>query len=281
VSPALELAARISVFLFVVLSILGAGLSLSVQQSRAPFKSSRLVISALAANFVLVPLAAYLITKAIPMDKSLAIALLLLGAASGAPVLPKLVEFARGNLELGVGLMTLLMAGTILTMPLALPMLLPGAHTNTWSIAKPLLLVVIPSLTAGLSLQAYRKILAARLQPTIRLASNVALGVVILVSIATNFSNIGRTGSLNAVVAGAALFIVSYGIGFALGGPDPGTRKVLGLATASRGISIASLVAIENFRGPAVVNLLAILALIAFVILVPAALTLGARTTHP
>ena len=268
-------------FLFVVLSIFSAGLSLSVQQSRAPFKSGRLVISALAANFVLIPLALYLITKAIPLDKFLAVALLLLGTASGAPSLPKLVEFARGDLQLGVGLMTLLMAGTILTMPLVLPMLLPGAHVNTWSIAKPLLVVVTPSLAAGLSLQAYRKILAARLQPSFRLASNVALGVVILASLGANFSNIGTAESLNAVVAGTVLFIVSYGIGFALGGPDPGTRKVLGLATASRGISIAFLVAIENFREPEVVNLLAIFALIAFVILVPAALTLGARTKHP
>ena len=117
-SNSLELATRISAFAFVVLSMLSVGLTLSIKEVREPFKSTRLVISALAANFVLVPLSAYLITRAIPLEQSLAIALLLLGTASGAPMLPKLVEFATGNLALAVGLMALLMAGTIITMPL-------------------------------------------------------------------------------------------------------------------------------------------------------------------
>src|SRR5271169_4526573 len=118
--------------------MLSAGLTLSIQQVSEPFKSTRLVISALAANFGLVPLSAYLITRAIPLEQSLAIALLLLGTASGAPMLPKLVEFARGNIALAVGLMALLMAGTIVTMPLVLPMLLPGVQTSSWFIARPL-----------------------------------------------------------------------------------------------------------------------------------------------
>jgi bile acid:Na+ symporter, BASS family len=87
----LELAAQISVIAFVVLSMFSAGLTLSIQQVSEPFKSTRLLISALAANFVLVPLSAYLITRAIPLEQSLVIALLLLGTASGAPLLPKLV----------------------------------------------------------------------------------------------------------------------------------------------------------------------------------------------
>src|SRR5271169_4710921 len=222
--------------------MLSAGLTLSIQQVSEPFKSTRFVISALAANFVLVPLSAYLITRAIPLEKSLAIALLLLGTAGGAPMLPKLVEFARGNLALAVGLMALLMAGTIVTMPLVLPMLLPGVHASAWSIARPFLSVVFPPLAVGLVVRAYRKALAARLQPIIHLASNVALTIVILVVVATNFSNVVRTGTLDAVVGGTVLFLISFGIGFALGGPDSETRIVLALGTALRDVSIAFLV---------------------------------------
>jgi bile acid:Na+ symporter, BASS family len=276
----LELAAQISVIAFVVLSMLSAGLTLSIQQVSEPFKSIRFVISALAANFVLVPLSAYLITRAIPLEKSLAIALLLLGTASGAPLLPKLVEFARGNVALAVGLMALLMTGTIVTMPLVLPILLPGVRANAWSMAKPLLSVVLPSLAAGFSLRVYRKALAARLQPIFRLASNVALAVVILVGVAYNLSSVVRTGSLNAVVAGAFLFVIWFGIGFALGGPDADTRKVLALGTTQRNISIAFLVAVENLHDSNVLNILAILTVVALVIQVPAALALGTRIKH-
>ena len=107
----------------------GMGLNLTIRQISEPFRSTRLVLSALAANFVLVPLSAYLITKTITMDRSLAIGLLLLGTASGAPLFPKLVEFARGNVALAIGLMALLMAVTIAYMPLGVAGVFPGcAH---------------------------------------------------------------------------------------------------------------------------------------------------------
>ena len=276
----LELASQISVIVFVVLSLLSAGLTLSIRQVREPFSSTRLVIAALIANFVLVPISAYVITREIPLDRSFAVALLLLGTAGGAPMLPKLVEFARGDVALAVGLVALLMTGTIVTMPLVLPMLLPGVHANAWSIAKPLLAVVLPSLAAGLGVRAYSKSLAARLQPIFRSASNLALAVVILVAVADNFSPLVRSGSLNAVVAGAFLVFIWFGIGFALGGPDADTRIVLALGTTQRSVSIALLVAIENFKESNVVNVLAILALVALVIQIPAALALGMRVNH-
>ncbi len=279
-SHSLELAQRISVIAFVVVSMLSAGLTLSIQKVREQFKSARLVISALAANFVLVPISAYLITRVIPLEQSLVIALVLLGTASGAPMFPKLVEFARGNLALGVALMALLMAGTIVTMPLVLPILLPGVHANAWSIARPFLSVVLPPLVVGLVVRAYRNALAARIQPIFHLASNVAVTVVILVVVASNFSNVVRAGSLDAVVGGTVLFLISFGIGFALGGPDAETRIVLAQGTAQRDVSIAFLVAVENFRESNVVNVLAILALLTLVIQVPAALALGVRFKH-
>jgi predicted Na+-dependent transporter len=258
--------------------MMSAGLSLSLQNVRERFKSTRFMVAALTANFVLVPLAAYLITRVFRLEPSLAIALLLLGTASGSPMLPKLVEFARGSLALTVGLMALLMTGTIVTMPLILPVLLPGAHANAWSIAKPLLGVVLPSLATGLILRVYRKTFAERIQPIFRVASNMALAAVLLVALASNFSNVDKSGNLSIILAGAAFSFIAFGIGFALGGPETETRKVLALGTAQRSASIAFLVAIENFRGPNVVNALAILALVSLVIQVPAALALGTRT---
>lgn len=195
-------------------------------------------------------------------------------------MLPKLVEFARGNLALAVGLLALLMAGTIVTMPLILPMLLPGVRVNAWSIARPLLSVVLPSLAAGLSVRAYSKALAERLQPIFRLLSNVALAVVILVAAIANFSNVARAGALNTAIAGTVLFSVSFCIGFVLGGPDADTRKVLALGTTQRSLSVAFLVAVENFRESNVLNVLAILALLALATQVPAALVLGTCLKH-
>ncbi len=276
-SKSLELAARISVIAFVVTTMFSMGVGLTLTQILEPFKSLRLVVSALAANFFLVPVSAYLITKVIPMDPALATGLLLLGTCSGAPMLPKLVEFARGNLALGVGLTALLMVVTIVYTPLVLPMLLPGARVHAGSIAKPLFTAMFPPLAAGLVLQAYREELAARLQPFLRLASNVALVIVIIVVLVGRWSSVARREDLTVLVAGSLLLVLSFGFGYVLGGPSAEDRKVLALGSSARNMSTAFLVAVENFGQSEVLTVLTIMALLAFFLEIPTALLLGRR----
>ena len=76
------------------------------------------------------PLLAFGLTKTIAVDRSLAIGVLLLGTGAGAPFLPKLAEFARGNVAFAVALMVLLMTATIAYMPFVLPILLPASHVS-------------------------------------------------------------------------------------------------------------------------------------------------------
>ena len=63
--------AAIAGLTFVVTSMLATGLSLTVAQILQPLKNARLVILALVANFVLVPLLAFAITRLLPLDESL------------------------------------------------------------------------------------------------------------------------------------------------------------------------------------------------------------------
>ena len=83
-----------------------------------------------------------------------------------------------------------------------------------------------------------------------------------------------------AVAAGTLFFLISFGIGFALGGPNADARKVLALGTTQRSVSIAFLVAIENFCESNVLNVLAILAVLSLVTQIPVALALGTRMKH-
>ena len=77
------------------------------------------------------------------------VGLLLLGAAAGAPFLPKLAQLARGDVGFAVGLMVLLMVMTIGYLPLALPFMLPGVTVDPWAIAKSLLLLMLLPLGSG------------------------------------------------------------------------------------------------------------------------------------
>ena len=106
--------AQLSGLLFVVTSMLAMGMSLTIAQILQPLKNTRLVVLALLANFVLVPLLAYGIILIIPLEQSLQVGLVVLATAAGAPFLPKLVQGAKGNIPLGVGLMVLLMVVTII-----------------------------------------------------------------------------------------------------------------------------------------------------------------------
>ena len=67
----LEALAQLSVLVFVIGSMLSLGLSLTMKQIIDPLKNVRLVVLALVANFVLVPILAYLLALAFSLEDSL------------------------------------------------------------------------------------------------------------------------------------------------------------------------------------------------------------------
>jgi len=276
---ALEFAAKLAIFVFVVTSMLSAGLGLSLSQIRESLGSTRLILPALAANFVLVPTLAYFIARVIALPQSLAIGILLLGTAAGAPFLPKLAEFAKGNLAFAVGLMVLLMAVTVAYMPIVLPILLPTAHVGAWHIAKPLLTVILMPLSLGLLVRARKEASARYFEPYLRRASTIALVLAIILVLAANYHNVARTIGLNAILAGTVLLLVSLGCGFMLGGASADTRSVMALGTAQRDISAALVVAVENFSDPDVVVMLIVVAVLGLCIQIPIAVALGRSAT--
>jgi len=267
--------------LFIITSMLAMGLSLTVAQIVQPLKNVRLVLLALLANFVLVPLLAYVITLIIPLEQSLQIGLIVLATAAGAPFLPKLVQGAKGNIAFGVGLMVLLMVVTIFYLPIVLPLLLPGVEINPWDIAKSLIVLMLIPLAIGLLFQSHSPEDAAHWQPVMNKISGLSILVLLVVGLGLNVSNIiSLIGSLGLVAL--VLFIVgSLLIGMLLGGRDPAIRSVMGLGTAQRNVSAAILVSIQNFSGTNTVSFVLVAAVLLLLILLPTAKRLGARGQPP
>ncbi len=98
---------------FVVSSMLAVGLSLTLSQIAAPLRNVRLVAIRLAANFVLMPLAAVALGRLLQLDPPFAVGLVILGSAAGAPFLPLLARLSKGDMAFAVGLMVLLMILTV------------------------------------------------------------------------------------------------------------------------------------------------------------------------
>ena len=150
----LSKAATVAMLSFVVSSMLAMGTGLTVAQIIEPLRNARLLVLALLANFVLMPLIAFALGKVLWLDEPFGIGLLVLGCAAGAPFLPKLAELAKGNLAFAVGAMVLLMVVTVGYLPVVLPLLLAGVSVDPWKIARSLILLMLVPLAVGLALKA-------------------------------------------------------------------------------------------------------------------------------
>jgi len=256
---------------FVVSSVLAVGLSLTVNEILAPLGRGKLVALALLANFVLMPLAALVIARVLSLDQPLGIALLLLGAAAGAPFLPKLASIAKANLAFSVGLMVLLMVLTVAYMPLVLPLLIRGVSVDPMNIARSLLLLMLLPLAIGLGVKARFERVAQRVQPPINGVSSLSLAFLIVLMLATNIQNVISLIGTRGILASILFLLVGAGVGWLLGGPGLGTKGVLALGTAQRNIAAALVVSGQNFDDPRVLVMLVVVAVVGFLILMPLA----------
>lgn len=272
----METLAGLSLLVFVIGSMASMGLSLKINQILVPLKNVRMVVLALVANFILVPLVAWLITLILPLDEPLEIGLILLATAAGAPFLPKLAEVAKGNIAFSVGLMVLLMIVTIIYLPIVLPLLLGGVEVSPWDIARSLIVMMLIPLAIGLFINARYDETAAKIQPTFGQASNLAILVLTVLGLVLNFNEmIGLVGSWG-ILAGILFIIAAVVIGYLLGGSDSRIRSVMGLGTGQRNISAALVVAGQNFDMD-VVTYLMVIAVVGLVVLMPLAGELGKR----
>ncbi|MBW8862683.1 MAG: bile acid:sodium symporter [Acidobacteria bacterium] len=263
---------------FVLSSMLGMGLGLRVAEIAAPLRNRRLVVLSLAANFIVMPALAVALARLLRLDEPLGIGLLLLGAAGGAPLLPKLAQMARGNLAFAVGLMVLLMVITVGYIPIVLPLLLPGISVNPVQIARSLILLMLLPLGAALAVNAYRPRLAARVKPPLDRIANVSLVALIALQTLLNLRSVAAVFGTFGILAAVVFLAAGYATGWALGGPARDTRVVLGLGTSQRNIA-ASVVVGQNFDDPAVVVMIVVAAVASSLMLVPLARMLATRAT--
>ncbi len=274
----LSKAVPIAMLSFVVSSMLAVGLSLTIREIAASLRNGRLVFLALLANFVLMPLVALGIARILKLDQPLGIALLLLGAAAGAPFLPKLAGIAKGNLAFAVGLMVLLMVLTVAYMPLVLPLLLEGVSVDPMKIARSLVLLMLLPLGIGLAVNAWFGSIAGKMRGPLNKISTLSLVLLIVLLLVTNIQNVISLFGTRGILASILFLFVGAGMGWLLGGPGFGTKGVLSLATAQRNIAAALVVAGKEFDDPKVLVMIVVVAVVGLLILMPLARFFGTRS---
>jgi BASS family bile acid:Na+ symporter len=237
---------KISITVFMAGNLLGMGLKLSLQDAFRGLRNVRFVLLSLIWGFVLGPALAWLLTRLIPMDPSFAAGLILIGMTPVAPFLPMLTDRARGDINYAAVTMLLAAVVTVLYLPFGVALLLPDLTVSVWAIARPLLLLVLLPLAAGIGIRGLWKNAAGRIEHVLKkLTGLMTILMLVLIVVIYGKSFIEALGHF-AVAAQllllAALTAASHISGFGM----PANQKSvlsLGLSTRNLGAAFAPLLA--------------------------------------
>jgi bile acid:Na+ symporter, BASS family len=264
---------------FVVTSMFGLGLGLTVGEIVRPLRNLRLVLAALVANFVILPAAAVGISRLLGLQSELAIGLIVISVVAGAPLTLKAVQIARGDVTFGVSLVVLQIVATVVYLPLALPHLIPGVAVDAVALAMPLILQILLPLALGLLMHLRYEEESEMAQPIMASVSNLSLALLLVLNLANVGKVLGLLGT-GAIFATTLLIAIGAGAGWLLGGPADGTRRALALGTGQRNFAAAFVLGTGNFGDrPTVMLMLLAAALICMAFTLLLAGELGRRAT--
>ena len=235
---------KITVIIFMVGNLLELGLRLDLKKAMAGLRDVRFVTLSLLWAFVLCPALAYLLGVALPLTEPYAMGLLLLGLAPCAPLLPGMVDKAHGDVNYAASFMLLASAGTVVYMPLAVPLLVKGLTVSAWTVAQPMLFLVMLPLVVGIAVQMRRPSTASLLQPYVKKITAVDTLLMLLVVVAMYGKGFAAAIGTWAILAQVLFFTItivgSYALAF---GVPPGRKCVmtLGLSTRNCGAALGPL----------------------------------------
>ena len=134
---------KIVVMIFTVSNLAAMGLEINPKEAARTLKNPRFVLLILIWGWVVGPAVAWLLTKVIPLSEPHAAGLLLISMAPTAPFFPLMVSKARGDMSSAGAFILVATIGTVVFLPLQVPLLIKGLTVETWALAKPLLTMVL------------------------------------------------------------------------------------------------------------------------------------------
>ncbi len=240
---------NVTLVIFMAGNLLGMGLEVALNQARGALRNIRFLLLTVVWSFVLCPALAYLLAKIIPVPPQFAVGLILLGMAPCAPFLPKAAKMAEGDLAYVVAFMLITSIGTVVFMPLAIPVMLQGFSTSAWLIAKPLILFIAIPLGIGIVIRARAASFALKVRPGIGKFTDLDTTVMLLILLWMYGKDyLSAVGSY--AIGAQILFygLVAFGAYSLRWGLEESQRSVLaiGLLTRNIGAAVAPLLSARD-----------------------------------
>jgi BASS family bile acid:Na+ symporter len=234
----LQNAFNIVVVIFTVANLAAMGLELNLSDALRTLRSARAIALILLWGWVVGPALAWLIIKLIPLIEAHAAGLLLISLAPTAPFFPLMVRKAHGDMSFAAAFMLLTTLGTVLFMPLLAPLLIKGLTVDAWSMAKPLLMMVLLPLLIGGAIRAFAPNVAQKTLPLAQKIGTVFLLIALVLTLVLYademLSTVGSFAPGAQVLFFVAITAISYKIHFGLEQPE---RSAMALGMCTRNIA--------------------------------------------
>jgi BASS family bile acid:Na+ symporter len=242
---------RISVLSSVMLIVLGFGLLCTWGDATSLFRNRSLLLRSLLAMNVLLPLFAVALVAIFSLRPVVEVVLVALAVSPVPPFLPLKQSKLVGHHEYIYGLLGATSLLTIVLVPVtfALIGLLSSRHTSIGlaGIVRVVALTVLVPFALGLLIHHMKPKLAMRVSPIASKAGSVLLLVALVPVLIKMWPAMIALVGDGTVLAIIAFIVVGLTVGHWLGGPDPSTRTILALATATRHPGVALIIATANF----------------------------------
>lgn len=239
--------AEVGITTGVFCAMLSTGTSVPIGDVLQSLRDRRVIGVALVGNFIMMPLLALLLIRLLPMADDAQNALVLLGVCAGMPMMTRLTVLSKGYRPFSIGLMIILMLGTVIFAPLMLPLLLPHITTSSRDIASSLSVAMLVPLVLGLVARGRYPGLADLSSDLGRVAhTSIAIGIG--ASLIVAWADI--LGTIGSFILVASILLGLGGVlgGWLLAAGSPrGDRQVVALGTAIRNVPAALLIAGRDF----------------------------------
>ena len=236
-------------YLFIVVYMLSVALETTQGQIKAELRDVHMIGRALLANFVIVPVLGVILVQFFSMSPHVRVGFLLLAFAPGGFFALQFARVAGGNRVLAVVLLFVLSGLAVLSTPTLVHLLFPiiGEERPPFvRIILLLLLLLVVPLYVGRALQQFAPAVAPKLGRLLGVLS------IVLFIVANVLINQYKPATLKAISTGevaaiVSLVLVSWAVGWLLGGPEVRNRKVFAISTSMRNVGVCLPIAASYF----------------------------------
>ena len=253
----LETILKITLVLFMVGNLLDLGLRLDLKVALRGFRDLRFMGLTTLWGFILCPALGYLLAHLIPLEPPVAMGLILITLGPGGPMLPIMVDRARGDLNYTATFTLYTTLGTVIFLPVMVPVLVKGLTVTTWMVAKPMLFFILLPMVIGVVIKLRWASFASSIQPFVNKATKI--DTLAMVSLVFGVYGKGMLGTVGTFAAGSQfvfLLIVTAGSYWLSFGMPERQKSVLSIGVCCRqiGPALAALYIAPNVDPLAIVT---------------------------